>query len=220
MIVTELQKRILTALILLPIVVFVILFNKYVYILLLILILIFSFYEWFNLNKMKFTITTILGFPIILSAIFFAYFLRGDDDKSSILFLWIIFVCFFSDIGGYFIGKFISSKKITKISPNKTYAGMCGSFIFSIFPILILHILNYKFYKFDTIILSWKTIILSLLFSLICQLGDIIVSYFKRKNKVKDTGKLLPGHGGLLDRIDGLIFVIIFSGLLKIFKLI
>ena len=75
-----------------------------------------------------------------------------------------------------------------------------------------------RWYRPPEIILSWKTIILSLLFSLVCQLGDIAVSYIKRKNRFKDTSDLLPGHGGLLDRIDGLIFVIIFSGLLKIFK--
>ena len=217
---TELQKRVLTALILLPIVVFVILFNQLLFALLLILIFFLSFYEWFNLNKNNFSIITILGFLIILLSIFFTYFLRDNDDKGSMLLLWIIFVCFFSDTGGYFIGKFIGGKKITKISPSKTYGGMFGSFIFSTFPIFILYFLNYKFSGFDVIVLSWKTIILSLLFSLICQLGDIVISYFKRQNKVKDTGKLLPGHGGLLDRIDGLIFVLIFSGILKVFEVI
>ena len=129
-------------------------------------------------------------------------------------------MCFFSDIGGFCFGKIFGGKKITNISRNKTYAGMYGSFIFSIFPILILYFINLEFLELNILILSWKYIILSLLFSLICQLGDITVSYYKRKNKVKDTGKLLPGHGGLLDRIDGLIFVMIFSGILKIFNLI
>ncbi len=217
---TELQKRILTALFLLPATIFLILFNQIFFYLFLMLILIFSFYEWSQLNKKNFSFVVILGYLTILLSIFFAYMLRGNDYENAIVFLWIIFVCIFSDIGGFFFGKIIGGKKITKISPKKTYAGIYGSFIFSIFPILILHILNYKFYKFDTIILSWKTIILSLLFSLICQLGDIIVSYFKRKNKVKDTGILIPGHGGLLDRIDGLIFVLIFSGTLKMCNLI
>ena len=92
---------------------------------------------------------------------------------------------------------------------------MYGSFIFSIFPILIVH-----FFESNILILSIKSVILSLLFSLLCQLGDMTVSYFKRKNKIKDTGILIPGHGGLLDRIDGLIFVIIFSGILKMCNLI
>ena len=217
---TELHKRILTSLILLPIVVFVILLNQTFFNSLLILILYFSYYEWFNLNKNKLSISTLSGYLIILISISFAYFLRGNDNESKIIFLWIIFVCFFSDIGGFCFGKIFGGKKITNISRNKTYAGMYGSFIFSIFPILILYFINLEFLELNILILSWKYIILSLLFSLICQLGDITVSYYKRKNKVKDTGKLLPGHGGLLDRIDGLIFVMIFSGVLKIFNLI
>ena len=217
---TELQKRILTALFLLPATIFLILFNQIFFYLFLVLILIFSFYEWSQLNKKNFSFVVILGYFTILLSIFFAYMLRGNDYENAIVFLWIIFVCIFSDIGGFFFGKIIGGKKITKISPKKTYAGIYGSFIFSIFPIFILHFINYEFSISNILSLSWKYLILSILFSLICQCGDITVSYFKRKNKVKDTGKLFPGHGGLLDRIDGLIFVMIFSGLLRIFKVI
>ena len=215
MIFTELQKRVTTAVILLPVVIFTIIFNKHLFNLLLLLVLFFSFTEWFKLNKKNFNFISISGFVIILLSIFFAYYLRGNDTKSKTIFLWIVFVCFFSDTGGYFIGKFFGGKKISKISPKKTYAGIYGSFIFSIFPILIVH-----FFESNILILSTKSIILSLLFSLFCQSGDITVSYFKRKNKVKDTGILIPGHGGLLDRIDGLIFVLIFSGTLKMCNLI
>ena len=215
MIFTELQKRVTTAVILLPVIIFTIIFNRHLFSLLLLLVLFFSFTEWFTLNKKNFNFISISGFVIILLSIFFAYYLRGNDTRSKIIFLWIVFVCFFSDTGGYFVGRFFGGKKISKISPKKTYAGMYGSFIFSIFPILIVH-----FFESNILILSTKSIILSLLFSLFCQLGDITMSYFKRKNKVKDTGTLIPGHGGLLDRIDGLIFVIIFSGILKMCNLI
>ena len=215
MIFTELQKRVTSAVILLPVVIFTIIFSQHFFNLLLLLALFFSFIEWFKLNKKNFNFISISGFVIILLSIFFAYYLRGNDTKSKTIFLWIVFVCFFSDTGGYFVGKFFGEKKISKISPKKTYAGLYGSFIFSIFPILIVH-----FFESNILILSTKSIILSLLFSLFCQLGDMTVSYFKRKNKIKDTGILIPGHGGLLDRIDGLIFVIIFSGILKMCNLI
>jgi phosphatidate cytidylyltransferase len=215
MIFTELQKRVTSAVILLPVVIFTIIFSQHFFNLLLLLALFFSFIEWFKLNKKNFNFISISGFVIILLSIFFAYYLRGNDIQSKTIFLWIVFVCFFSDTGGYFVGKLFGEKKISKISPKKTYAGLYGSFIFSIFPILIVH-----FFESNILILSTKSIILSLLFSLFCQLGDMTVSYFKRKNKVKDTGILIPGHGGLLDRIDGLIFVIIFSGILKMCNLI
>ena len=215
MIFTELQKRVTSAVILLPVVIFTIIFSQHFFNLLLLLVLFFSFTEWFKLNKKNFNFISISGFVIILLSISFAYYLRGNDIKSKTIFLWIVFVCFFSDTGGYFIGKFFGGKKISKISPKKTYAGLYGSFIFSIFPILIVH-----FFESNILILSIKSVILSLLFSLLCQLGDMTVSYFKRKNNVKDTGILIPGHGGLLDRIDGLIFVIIFSGILKMCNLI
>jgi len=220
MIKNELLKRILTSLVLLPILVFSILYGKFYFGCILFIVFFIASYEWYFINKKSYAVL-FSGFFIILASIFSAYFLNGDSFESKMLFLWILSISFFSDIGGYTFGKMLGGKKLTKISPNKTISGMYGSFIFSIFPIIGIYILEQSgLTDFEKLIFSIKTIILSLVFSLICQLGDIIVSYFKRKNNIKDTGNILPGHGGLLDRIDGLIFLLIFSAILKIFKLI
>jgi len=109
-----------------------------------------------------------------------------------------------SDIGGYIVGKTVKGKKLTKISPNKTISGSIGSFLFSMIPLFILTMF---FQNYDPLLIN-KIIIFTLILSLISQLGDLFISYFKRKAKVKDSGKILPGHGGLLDRIDGLLFVV------------
>lgn len=220
MIISELYKRIFTTVVLLPIVIFMIIFDQTLFNILLILVLFVSYYEWYDFNKRKLSFTTILGYLIILLALLSAHYIRNDNIENLIIFLWIIFVCFFSDIGGFSFGKIIKGKKITKISKNKTYSGAIGSFIFSLIPILFINFFNFEVLQISTLSLSWKYLILSLLFSLVCQIGDITVSYFKRLNKVKDTGKLLPGHGGILDRIDGLIFVLIFSGILKVINII
>ena len=106
MIFTELQKRVITAVILLPVVIFTIIFSQHFFNLLLLLALFFSFIEWFKLNKKNFNFISISGFVIILLSIFFAYYLRGNDIESKIIFLWIVFVCFFSDSGGYFVGRY------------------------------------------------------------------------------------------------------------------
>ena len=125
-------------------------------------------------------------------------------EKSKLTLLFIILVCIFSDIGGYVIGKSIGGKKLTKISPNKTISGSIGSFFFSLFPIIILENIFGNFIIENIFIY----ILICLFLSLICQLGDLSISFFKRKANVKDTGTILPGHGGLLDRIDGIIFVL------------
>ena len=134
-------------------------------------------------------------------------------SEGPIFFLYIISICFSTDIGGYVFGKLIGGKKLSKISPNKTISGTIGSFIFSIVPLVIFLNLGYLNFKFDS-----NNILVCLLVSLISQLGDLFISFFKRKAKIKDTGKLLPGHGGVLDRVDGIIFAIPFAYfLLKLF---
>ena len=125
--------------------------------------------------------------------------ISDQDLKLTILFL--ICVCIFSDIGGLLFGKFFKGKKLTKISPNKTISGSIGSFILSLFLIPIFYsILNIKLNNLSDFI------VLTILVSFVCQLGDLFISFLKRKAKVKDTGDLLPGHGGILDRFDGIFF--------------
>ena len=123
----------------------------------------------------------------------------------------IIFICIFTDIGGYIFGNLFKGPKLTKISPKKTYSGVIGGYLFSI--IFMAAFLNYanEFSEITNINvkaneLSFNGFILTIFISTVSQLGDIAVSYFKRKSKIKDTGKIIPGHGGLLDRIDGMLF--------------
>ena len=131
------------------------------------------------------------------------------DLKVLFFFLYIISICFFTDIGGYIFGKIIGGKKLSKISPNKTIAGAIGSFILSIIPLIIALKFNFLDLEFNLI-----NIIFCLLISLISQIGDLFISLIKRKAEIKDTGNLLPGHGGILDRMDGIIFAVPFSYIL------
>ena len=129
--------------------------------------------------------------------------------EGPLFFLYILSICFFTDIGGYVFGKIIGGRKLSKISPNKTVSGTIGSFMFSIIPLFL-------FLNFDNLDLKFNinSIVFILLISLISQLGDLFISFLKRKAKIKDTGKILPGHGGVLDRVDGIIFAVPFSYLL------
>ena len=178
---------------------------------LIIAVSIISFYEFNNLikksykrKKNKIYLFNLISFLYLSFFIFTAYDIHSN---SVISLLFIILICVFSDTGGYVVGKLIGGKKLTKISPNKTVSGCIGSFIFSLFPVLIFEmqkIINFQLVDNNIISL----ILICLFLSLICQLGDLFISFFKRKAKTKDTGTILPGHGGLLDRIDGFIFVL------------
>jgi len=207
----ELTKRIITSIILIAIVLNCIFINNFSWLFLLLIVSFICWIEFINLNKKIWKRKTIIILPIILSFLFLllfiytAYIFRIERGAAGIIF--VLGVCVFSDIGGYIIGKSIGGKKLTKISPNKTISGSFGSFLFSLFPLGIFMFLNLQlvFQEFNP---SEKYILYCLLVSLSCQLGDLIISYFKRLAKVKDTGKILPGHGGMLDRIDGVIFAI------------
>ena len=207
----ELTKRIITSIFLFISSIFCILINETFFILVAIIILFWpTFNEWININKKNLNLS-IIGFIYLCFVSFSIYYLRGDSFEDAIFFILILCICAGSDIGGYFFGKIIGGKKLIKISPNKTISGSIGSFIFSLLPIFI-----FNFQTYINFGLSLKNILFCLIVSLSCQIGDLIISYFKRLNKIKDTGNILPGHGGFLDRIDGLIFAIPTVFILKI----
>ena len=161
-----------------------------------------------NKNKGNFLQKFFIKFLIFLYLLFFIKvvvdeFLQNQPNVSWNL-IFIITICILSDIGGYIFGKAFKGKKLTKISPNKTYSGMYGSFILTILFSLIY---SYSISFTDLEIILFTSIVISA----ICQIGDLFISYLKRKAKLKDTGNILPGHGGLLDRIDGILFALPFG---------
>ena len=217
----ELKKRIITSIILFLAAIFCTLINKLIFLIAVFMTAYLCFSEWCNINYKFFSgqfwnyfLIRGLGlfyllFPFILGA----FFLRGNSFESALFFIVVLCICICSDTGGYVFGNIIGGKKLTKISPNKTISGSIGSFIFSILPIFLIDLQNYIDINFD---FSLKNILFCLIISLTCQLGDLFISYFKRLNKVKNTGSILPGHGGLLDRIDGIIFAIPTASILKL----
>ena len=219
----ELEKRIITSIILFLIAIFCILIHKFVFVLILIVTLFVCFNEWRNINykyfkkkqhnNWKYFFVQFVGLVYLFIFLVTSIALRGNNSESIAFFIIILCICIFSDIGGYVFGKVIGGRKLIKISPNKTISGSLGSFIFSILPALLFNLQNYTGVFFEVLSIN---IALCLIVSLVCQLGDLLISYFKRLNKVKDTGTILPGHGGLLDRIDGLIFAIPTVYILKI----
>ena len=169
----------------------------------------------------KSQIDRVKNYIIILLFLFSLIYVRGKTDEEFIIFLWISISIFLSDIGGYCFGKLFKGKRLTKISPNKTYAGSIGSLILSLLSIPLINQIIIMFFNSGTVIyFNLKNFLLVMLFSVFCQMGDLYFSFLKRKSFIKDTGEILPGHGGILDRIDGMIFVFIFSLALKILNVI
>ena len=162
-----------------------------------------SYPEKLNFKYLSLQILVIFYFLIVFGGT--SLELHGRSGSPT-FFIFILSICFFSDIGGYIIGKLIGGKKLTKISPNKTISGSIGSFSFSVFPLLLFY--NYNQYEY---FFSINNLLFCLIISLVCQLGDLFISYLKRKAKIKDTGFILPGHGGVLDRVDGIIFAVPFA---------
>ena len=200
----EFQKRLLSSLILMPICFFLIIKGSILFNLFLLVCFLITSYEWHMMSKKKFF--HIFGYLFLLISFFSVYSLRNDENEISFfLFLLIIITCISTDIGGYIFGKIFKGPKLTKLSPNKTYSGMIGSYVLSIVSTYLFtensNLLMNESYEFTT-----GLFLLILITSTLSQIGDIIISLFKRLSKLKDTGKIIPGHGGLLDRIDGMIF--------------
>ena len=215
---TNLQKRIFTSIIALPLSLFFIFKGGYFLLLFLLGIFFVANYELFSVFRKK---TTILFLDLILIlSLYSIYYLSDLNEISFYILLWIIILVVCSDVGGYVFGKIFKWKKLTKISPRKTLSGVFGSFIFSLFSVFIANAMLSSNQVIPIDFLDPKFFFLAIIFSLIAQAGDLTISYFKRIEKVKDTGKILPGHGGILDRIDGLMFVVILAFVLIYFHLI
>jgi phosphatidate cytidylyltransferase len=192
----NLHKRIFSSLLLLPTLLYFIYLGSYYTIFLTIFCFLIACYEWYKIAKNNFFLFLGLFF------LFFSFFTFYQISLNLFLMFFVLLICISTDLGGYFFGKmFKGPKLIKKISPQKTYSGMIGSFFLSFIALLLI----YKY--IDGIDLIKNYFVLTIIISTFSQIGDLIVSYFKRLSKIKDTGKIIPGHGGILDRIDGMIFV-------------
>ena len=201
---SEITKRILSSIIIVAIALFFIIKGSFFYIFFLSVFFFITSFEWYKMTKNKNYF--LFGLIFLILSFLSAFLLRNIflDD-----FILVILICISSDIGGFVFGKLFKGPKLTKISPNKTYSGMIGSFFLSIISALLYT--NY----YDLVYWTDNVLLISvILISSISQIGDLTVSYFKRKSKIKNTGKIIPGHGGLLDRIDGMHFAIPFAFIL------
>ncbi len=191
---SNLKKRLLSSILILPISLYFIIQGSLLLFIFLTICFLVACYEWNLMTKKK--SFKIYGFFFLIFS-FYTFYELSVEYRDILL---IIFICVSTDIGGYVFGKIIKGPKLTKISPNKTYAGMFGGYILSLICLIII---TKYIYQSN---LSIKLFIITFLISTVSQIGDIVVSYFKRLSKIKNTGKIIPGHGGLLDRIDGMIF--------------
>ena len=162
------------------------------------------FRKIYKKKKLLYLVSIIISlFYLLFFSLTISNYIFLFDNSLKISLIFLILICALTDVGGYFFGKIFGGKKFTKISPNKTYSGIVGSFIFSI-------IFGYVFYYYfsQQIYIKVNVIIFICIISIISQIGDLIISYFKRKAHIKDTGSILPGHGGILDRIDGIMIAL------------
>ena len=211
----NLQKRILTTLIVLPLSIFFVIKGGYFLSFFLIFILFAGMYELFSTFK---KIKSILFLSSILAlSLFSTYYLRESIIIGALLIYFAIAVSISSDIGGYVFGKVFKWKRLTKISPNKTISGVFGSYFCSFICLVVFNELSRPVLVSD--LTEVPEVLLTIIFSTVAQAGDLVISYLKRLEKIKDTGKILPGHGGIFDRIDGLMFVVILASFLHYFNI-
>ncbi len=213
MIKLNLKKRVLTSIALL-ILAALFFYSKFVLIYTLIVLGVLSIIEFHRLinriyNKSLFNFLSNIFFIIYIFLFSFFFFYFSSIFQLKILVFIILLTCIASDIGGYVVGKTFKGPKLTKISPNKTKSGSLGSLMISglFFSLSMFYFTNS---------INMKIFLVGLLISVICQIGDLFFSLLKRKANVKDTGKIFPGHGGVLDRLDGIIFGLPFGFIILI----
>jgi len=203
-------KRIITSITLI-LLIYLSLKNSYVLTITLLALSYFSINEFSNIYKiiykkkkfLRFVTTMLSIFYVSLFSLIVWFNVVSTQYILTLQLIFLLLICISTDIGGFIFGKIIGGKRLTKISPNKTYSGMVGSFLFSL-------LFGYLFYytQKNILIFDFNIFIIILIVSLISQLGDLMISFLKRKANIKDTGSLLPGHGGVLDRIDGILLAI------------
>ena len=199
----ELQKRILSSIIIIPLSFFFIIKGSAFFILFITILFLIACSEWSKMTK-RYDFK-IFGIFFLLLSFYSVYLIR---ERGLFEFLMIFIICITTDIGGYIFGKIFKGPKLIKISPNKTYSGVVGGFLMSI---IIAYLIDSNFRSYFTqnqnFLNNSYFIFAVFLVSSVSQIGDLIISFFKRLSNIKNTGNLFPGHGGLLDRIDGMIFV-------------
>ena len=192
---SNLLKRVISSIVLIPLAFYFIFYGSYMLMFFTFICFAIACYEWHKMANNK--PYKNYGFFFLIISFYSFYELSVDRN----LFLFVLIICISTDIGGYVFGKFFNGPKLTKISPNKTYAGAIGGYFLSF--ISLIFFINYIDYPNQ---LSSEFVLIFILISSVSQIGDITVSFFKRKSKIKNTGNIIPGHGGLLDRVDGMIF--------------
>ena len=213
----EFEKRLISSIILILVTFLVILEGEIFFNIFLFIAFLISSYEW--LKMIKRIDIKILGILFLFFSFYSAFYFRDQNLEGFVL---IILICISTDIGGYIFGNLFKGPKLSKVSPNKTQSGMIGGFVLSLIAssIFVFQYSNYIYIDQNLIENDLKFVILILLISSVSQIGDLIISYFKRSSNIKNTGNIIPGHGGLLDRIDGMIFVFPFVYLVNLISII
>ena len=214
----EFKKRLISSILMVPAIIFIVWLGSYYFIFFLYLCFAISVYEWIKMSNSKKHLVP--GLFLLMLSFYSAYKVRYtsyNDFDGALLFLFILFICVLTDLGGYFFGKILKGPKLTKISPKKTISGFIGGFVL---PLLIFYLLfksEVLTFKNKNLSVNFSSIIFFIItISFISQVGDIVVSYFKRLSGIKNSGNIIPGHGGILDRIDGMIFVFLITYFLYI----
>ena len=195
-------KRIVSSLVLIPFITFAIINGSYLFYFFLIICFLLALHEW---NKMSNNFyLKFFGTIFLLFSFYSFHQIRFNIDNEYMTLFFVIIICISTDIGGYVFGKIFKGIKLTKISPNKTYSGAIGGYLLSLISVGLFFSMTGTSMSNDYF---YFTFLITILLSTVSQVGDIIISYFKRKSNLKNSGDIIPGHGGILDRIDGMIFV-------------